>query len=617
MKHILTLLTALLFAPLAALHAADAPAKKPKVSAVGHTLPEQAPVFSPSSASAGTEKFDLVIYGGTSAGIAAAVQAKRLGLSTVVIEPGRRIGGLTTGGLGETDIGGHADDAVKKTSYIGGVSREFYRDVATHYRNDANWSRETPKEIAAFRRRRKIEEGSTVMWSFEPSVALAIYQRWVKANDIPVVYGERLMREGEGRTVRRENGWHVAEPGSISKGVEMESSRIKALIMESGKRFEGRYFMDATYEGDLMAGAGVSFTIGREGFDVYGENLNGVQARQTRGHQLAVGIDPYIQPGDPQSGLLPGIDPDGPGEDGSSDHRIQAFNFRMCLTDHPENRIPFHKPEGYREIDFELLLRNFEAGAEHHPLWPACNMPNRKSDTNNRGGFSSDLIGSNYNWPEGSYAERDAIYQRHLLHHQGLMWTLSNHPRVPEAARKRVSQFGMTKDEFVEGNGWQDQLYVREARRMVSDYVMVQHHCEGKRMAEDAVGMAAYTMDSHNTQRYITSQGFVRNEGNIEYPVKTPFPISYRSIIPRKAECVNLSVPVALSASHIAFGSIRMEPVFMILGQSAATASALALETGEASALQDVDYPALRKRLLADGQVLAVPAAEPDTQAAK
>lgn len=555
--------------------------------------------FLPSFASAGTEKFDLVIYGGTSAGIAAAVQAKRMGLSTVIIVPGRRIGGLTTGGLGNTDIG--------NKHVIGGISREFYQNVARHYSDVANWKFQDRDEYLKLALRKKhsgTQPGEDAQWTFEPSAALSIYERWVRENDIPVVYGERLRREGEGRTVRRDNGWHVAESGSVSEGVETANGRITAITMESGKRFEGRYFMDATYEGDLMAGAGVSFTVGREGSEVYGESLNGVQAGR-KGHQLASGIDPHIEPGNPESGLLPMIDPDGPGVQGSSDQRIQAYNFRMCLTDHPENRIPFHKPDGYNELDFELLFRNLEAENEKDrtiPPWINSKMPNRKTDTNNRRGFSTDFIGGNYNYPEGSYAERAKIHAAHLLHQQGLMWTLANHPRVPEAIRMEVSKWGMTRDEFVEGGGWQDQIYVREARRLISDYVMTQHHCQGREYAGDSVGMAAYNMDSHHTQRYVTEEGFVQNEGDVQVGRFPPYPISYRSIIPRKTECTNLSVPVMMSASHIAFGSIRMEPVFMILGQSAATATALAL--AEDIALQDVDYQALRKRLLADGQVL-------------
>ncbi|HVJ46593.1 MAG TPA: FAD-dependent oxidoreductase, partial [Luteolibacter sp.] len=304
--------------------------------------------------------------------------------------------------------------------------------------------------------------------------------------------------------------------------------------------------------------------------------------------------------GDPASGLLFGIDPKGPGEENASDHRIQAYCFRMCLTNHDPNRIPFKKPEPYNEGWYELLFRNYEAGYAGTP-WINSSMPNKKTDTNNRDGVASDFIGQNYEWPQASYEERKEIRAKHLNYHQGLMWSLANHPRVPEKVRNIVSKWGMTKDEFPEGEGWQEQLYVREGRRMISDVVMTQAYCQQFERAEDSVGMGAYNMDSHNTQRYVTKDGHARNEGNIEVGVK-PYPISYKSIIPKEEECSNLVVPISLSSSHIAFGSIRMEPVFMILGQSGATAVMHAIKEGVT--LQKVDYAKLKERLLADKQVL-------------
>lgn len=542
---------------------------------------------------------DLVIYGGTSGGIAAAVQGVRMGLSVVIIEPTDRVGGLTTGGLGQTDIG--------NKHVIGGISREFYQAVRAYYEDDDNWVWQEREDYRSGGQSRTDPDEDT-MWTFEPSAALSIYHEWIERDDIPVVYGERIEREGEGRTQRRDNGWWVAEPGSVSKGVVMDGNRITEIVMESGKRFRGRFFIDASYEGDLFAGAGVSFTIGREGFDVYGESLNGVQTRNARFHQFVEGVDPYVEPGNPESGLLPYIDPDGPGEEGSSDHRIQAFCFRMCLTDHPDNRIPFAKPEGYDERNYELLLRNYEAGETGMP-WINSAMPNRKTDTNNRLGFSTDFIGGNYGYPEGSYEERERIVADHLHYQQGVMWTLAYHPRMAENVRNQVSRWGLTKDEFPDGNGWQGQLYIREARRMISDLVMTQHHCQGREYAGDSVGMAAYTMDSHHTQRHVDDNGHVRNEGDVQVGGFPPYPISYRSIVPREEECSNLAVPVMMSASHMAFGSIRMEPVFMILGQSAATAAAHAIE--EETTLQQVDYARLRERLLEDKQVLELPGGRP------
>ncbi len=519
-------------------------------------------------------EYDLVIYGGTSAGVAAAVQAKRLGKTVVVIEPTMRLGGLSSGGLGQTDIGNKAA--------IGGIAREFYQAIRKHYDADEAWKwqeRKTHKDDGQSR----TAAGEETMWTFEPHVALNIFNTWVKANDIEVVYGERLNRES---------------------GVAMTKSipwSIIAIKMESGKTFRGKMFIDATYEGDLMASAKVSYTVGREANAQYGETLNGVQTAHARSHQLYRGIDPYVKKGDPSSGLLPHIDPNGPGEEGGADKRVQAYCFRMCLTDHPDNRIPFHKPEGYNELWYELLFRNYEAGERVAP-WINSPMPNRKTDTNNKMGFSTDFIGQNYDYPEASYAEREKIVAQHRLYQQGLVWTLANHPRIPENVRKEVSRWGVTKDEFAEGNGWQEQLYIREARRMVSDYVMTQHNCQGREEAKDAVGLAAYTMDSHNQQRYVDANGHVRNEGDVQVGGFSPYPISYQSIVPSAKQCANLLVPVCLSATHIAYGSIRMEPVFMVLGQSAATAAAQAID--EKTAVQKIDYAKLHERLAADKQVL-------------
>jgi hypothetical protein len=310
-----------------------------------------------------------------------------------------------------------------------------------------------------------------------------------------------------------------------------------------------------------------------------------------------------VEKENPASGLLPFISSIGPGEAGTGDKGIQAYCFRMCLTDHPDNRIPFVKPEGYRELDYELLLRNYDAGEKAVP-WINSAMPNRKTDTNNRLGVSTDYIGQNYAYPEASYAERAKIVEAHRKYQQGLMWTLAYHPRMPEHIRGEVSRWGTCKDEFEREDGWQEQLYIREARRMVSDYVMTQKNCERIDVVNDPAGMAAYGMDSHHVKRYVSADGYVKNEGNVEAHVKYPFPISYRSIVPKKEECANLLVPVCLSATHIAFGSIRMEPVFMVLGQSAAAAACQAID--EKQAVQDINYEQLRGKLLDEKQVLEV-----------
>jgi hypothetical protein len=526
------------------------------------------------SAVDGETVYDVVVYGGTSAGVVAAVQAQRLGKSVVLIEPSQRLGGLTSGGLGQTDIGNKAA--------IGGLARRFYQAVREHYSRPEAWKWQSRADYADSGQTRTAA-GEDAMWTFEPSVALKIFQAWVKEYQVEVVYGERLNRRS-GVAMTRAIPW-----------------RILSMRMESGRVFRGRMFIDATYEGDLMAAANVSYTVGREANSVYGETLNGVQTRQAKYHQFVPGVDPYVEKGNPASALLPFLDPEGAGAEGSGDKRVQAYCFRMCLTDHPDNRIPFHQPAGYDPLWYELLLRNFEAGESGMP-WINSAMPNRKTDTNNRTGFSTDFIGQNYEYPEATYEERERIAARHRLYQQGLMWTLANHPRVPEPIRRQVARWGMCKDEFTEGNGWQDQLYVREARRLVSDCVMTQHHCQGRAKAEDPVGLAAYTMDSHNVQRYVDAQGQARNEGDVQVGGFPPYPISYRSIIPKADECANLLVPICLSASHIAYGSIRMEPVFMVLGQSAATAAAQALDADVP--LQRVDGDTLRRRLVSDGQIL-------------
>ena len=526
----------------------------------------------PAAAAPAPEPHDLVIYGGTSAGLVAGFQGLRLGHRVVVIEPSAREGGLTTGGLGQTDIG--------NKQVIGGLAREFYRRIARHYADPKAWRWQTRQEYRDSGQTRT-EPGEETMWTFEPSAALRVYRDWIAETGLEVVRGERLDR---------------------ARGVRREGGRIVAITMESGRTFAGRVFLDTTYEGDLMAAAGVSYTVGREANARYGETLNGVQTLHARHHQFVPGIDPWRVKGDRASGLLPFIDPAGPGAEGSGDHRVQAYCYRMCLTDHPENRIPFAKPAGYVEEWYELLLRNYEAGETGLP-WINAAMPNRKTDTNNRLGFSTDFIGENYAYPEASYAERDAIARRHRLYQEGLMWTLAYHPRMPARIRAEISRWGMTRDEFPEGAGWQEQLYVREARRLVGELVMTQHHCQGREVVPDPVGMGAYTMDSHHVQRHLDADGQVRNEGDVQIGGFPPYPISYRALLPRRGEIENLLVPVCLSASHIAFGSIRMEPVFMVLGQSAATAASLALRAGVA--LRDVPYAALRARLEADGQVLA------------
>jgi len=510
--------------------------------------------------------YDVVVYGGTSAGVVAVVQVVRMGKTVLLIEPGKHLGGLSSGGLGFTDSG--------NKDVIGGIGRDFYRRIKKHYDNPGAWVHEKSSDYGRYRP----EEDA--MWAFEPHVAESIFNEMVREAGVSVVFGERL---------------------DLKAGVQKTDSRIVSIRMESGHVYHGKMFIDATYEGDLTALAGVSCTVGREGNGRYGETLNGVQTERAKSHQFIRDVDPHVKPGNPRSGLLFGIDPEGPGEESSGDHRIQAYNFRMCLTDVYDNQIPFEKPDGYDESQYELLLRNVEAGDDRIPL-KIDMMPNRKTDINNNFAVSTDFIGQNYGFPEGDYVIREKIIRAHASYIKGFMWTLTNHPRISETVRSKVKTWGWARDEFVDNDHFPHQIYVREARRMVSDFVMTELHCRRQKSTPESVGMGSYNMDSHNTQRYITREGFVRNEGDVQVNPGGPYPISYRAIVPREKECGNLLVPVCLSASHISYGSVRMEPVFMILGQSAATAAVLAVQ-GQTS-VQRVDYPSLRKRLLADGQVL-------------
>ncbi|MGN0855194.1 MAG: FAD-dependent oxidoreductase [Kiritimatiellia bacterium] len=532
---------------------------------------------------------DVVVYGSSPAALTAAIEARNHGKTAIIVCPETRIGGLTTGGLGQTDIG--------NKSAFGGLALQFYRDVADYYKDEANWKYEKRSDYVPDGQCAG-SLGTDSMWTFEPSAALKILEGWEKKHRLTIVRGEFLDRR--------------------TGGVQKDGARIVSFKTLSGRTFAGKIFVDATYEGDLLAAAGVSYTVGREPNARYGETISGVARRLSTHHQFNPGVSAYVKPGDPSSGLLPYVEPDTDEPDGAGDARVQAYCFRMCLTDEPSNRIPFVKPTNYDPLNFELLLRNLEAIPastfaekksrpwEYMP-WINSRMPNRKTDTNNRTGFSTDFVGQNWAWPEASYEVRAQLLKAHLDYQMGLMWTLANDPRVPAPIRTEVAKWGTCRDEFQDGlgNGWQSQLYVREGRRMIGDYVMTEKNCRHLVKAPRPVAMGAYTMDSHNCRRYVDKDGFVRNEGNIEdYETLRlgPYPIDYGALVPQKRECANLFVPVCLSASHMAFGSIRMEPVFFALGQVAGAAAALSIDDN--CAVQDLDYARLRAVLLAEGQVI-------------
>jgi hypothetical protein len=521
--------------------------------------------------------FDVVVYGGTSAGVVAAVQAKAMGKTVVIVGPDRHLGGLSSGGLGYTDTGNKA--------VIGGLAREFYHRVWAHYNVDAGWRWQKKSEYGNKGQGTPAIDGAQrTMWIFEPHVAEKVFESFVREHGLRVDRDEWLDR---------------------AKGVKKSGGRITSITMLSGKTYGGKMFIDATYEGDLLAAAGVDYHVGREANAVYGEQWNGIQTGvlHHRHHFGAVKekISPYWIPGDPKSGVLPRISTEPPGEYGAGDHRLQAYCYRLCLTDHPENRVPFAKPEGYDPRQYELLARVYAAGwtDTFNKFDP---IPNRKTDTNNHGPFSTDNIGMNYDYPEASYERRREILKEHENYQKGWLYFIANDPRVPKETQEKMRTWGLPKDEFKDNGHWPHQIYVREARRMIGAYVMTENELLKKKPTPDSVGMGSYTIDSHNVRRYITPEGYVQNEGDIGVPTKGPYEIAYGSLVPKRGRVENLLVPVCVSSSHIAFGSIRMEPVFMILGQSAATAAVLAID-GKLS-VQDVPYARLRERLLKDGQVL-------------
>lgn len=467
---------------------------------------------------------DICIYGGNAAGVIAAYTAAKMNKKVLLIEPGQHLGGLTTGGLGYTDIG--------NKYAITGLSLDFYRRIGKHY-------------------------GKLEQWIFEPHVAENIMKQYVSEAKLEVWYGCQLA------------------------AVEKTNGRIMSITVEGTdgipKQVKARVFIDCSYEGDLLAKAGVSYTVGREANSVYNETYNGVQLLD--GHQFPDGIDPYKIPGDSSSGLVWGISNEPLRERGSGDKKVQAYNFRICLSRNPANRVPIERPDNYDSSRYELLLR-YIAKKVPGNLWGFLKfdlMPNDKTDINNNGPFSTDMIGRSNDYPEADYATRKKIQKAHEDYVKGLLYFIGHDIRMPEHLRKQMLQWGYPKDEYTDNHHWSPQMYVREARRMIGEYVMTQANCEGREVVTDTVGLAAYTMDSHNCQRIVVN-GMVKNEGNVEIGGFGPYPIAYRSIIPKKGECNNLLVPVCLSASHIAYGSIRMEPVFMVLGQSAAIAAALAME---------------------------------------
>jgi hypothetical protein len=497
-----------------------------------------------------------------------------MGKSVIVVSPDMHLGGLSSSGLGFTDSG--------NKNVIGGLAREFYHKVWLHYNDKSSWKWQKQSEYGNKGQGTVAMDGENrTMWIFEPHVAEKIFEDWIKEHNIEVLKDEWLNR---------------------NKGLLKKNGKIVSFQTISGKIFVGKIFIDATYEGDLMASSGVSYHVGRESTAQYNEIYNGVQTGVF--HQplhFKTNISAFKTPGDPSSGVLAYISKDHPGDFGAADHRVQAYCFRMCLTNHPENRIPFPKPINYNADNYELLLREFATG------WRGWfnkfdEIPNKKTDTNNHGAFSTDFIGMNYEYPEASYEKRKEIIQQHHDYQAGLFWFVANDPRVPDEIRTKMATWGLAKDEFKDNNGWPHQLYIREARRMIGTFITTENEVMLRKEVPQPIGMGSYNIDSHNTQRYITPDGYVQNEGDISVSPPGPYSIPLGSILPKAQECSNLLVPVCVSSSHIAYGSIRMEPVFMILGQSAAVVASLAIDNK--SDVQKIAYLELKKILESKNQIL-------------
>ena len=521
-----------------------------------------------------TFKADIIIYGGTSATVAAAVQVAEMGQSVIVVSPDKHLGGMSSSGLGFTDTG--------NKEVIGGLARQFYQLIYDHYDKPDAWNWQKRSEYGNRGQGNPAIDGEKrTQWIFEPHVAEEAFEKMISGAHVNVLRDEWLDREN---------------------GVLKKDGKIVSITTLSGKRFKGKVFIDASYEGDLMASAGIHYMVGREANSVYNEKWNGVQKGvHHHGHYFKDNIDPYKIPGDSASGLLPRIYSGDPGENGSGDTKIQAYCYRLCLTQLPENRVSFTKPEGYDSSQYELLVRLSDTRwneffGKYDPI------PNSKTDVNNHGPFSFDNIGMNWDYPDATYERRREIIAEHILYQKGLLYFMATDKRLPADVRNKMNTWGFAKDEFADNNNWPYNIYVREARRMIGEYVMTENDIMGNRDIPQPIGMGSYTMDSHNVQRYVTPDGFVQNEGDIGVSPGKPYQIDLDAILPLKEDCQNLIVPVCVSASHIAFGSIRMEPVFMILGQSAATLASLAVKNGVS--IYDIQYGDLKEKLVEDGQVL-------------
>jgi hypothetical protein len=495
------------------------------------------------------DSYDLVVYGGTAGGVMTAVAGAREGLKVALLEPRQHLGGMVSGGLGLTDHG--------RKEVIGGLALEFFKRVGRHY-------------------------GKEITWYFEPHVAERVFEEMAKEAGVRVYFQHRLKEKD---------------------GVRMEGSRVIEIHTERGSSFRARIYADASYEGDLMAQVGVSYTWGREGISQYGESLAGVRER-TPYHQFTVRVSPYNSAGQ----LLPEVFVGLKGEVGAADKKVQAYNYRLCMTRVKSNRVPFPRPTNYDDKRYQLLARMLAEMTKKNGRPPRMDevmnpspLPNGKTDTNNNGAFSTDYIGGSWRYPEASYQERDQIWQAHREYVAGFLYFLANDPQVPASLRSEASQWGLAKDEFADNDNWPYQLYVRESRRMLGELVMTQRDIQTELTKPDSIGMGSYNSDSHNVQRIANSDGSVENEGDVQVPVE-PYQIPYRMLLPKRQQVTNLLVPVCFSASHVAYSTLRMEPQYMIIGHAAGVAASLAVD--KQVPLQNVDIPQLRSMLESQKAVL-------------
>ncbi|MCC6354157.1 MAG: FAD-dependent oxidoreductase [Verrucomicrobiae bacterium] len=523
----------------------------------------------PKEAAPKTHDFDIVIYGASPAAVSAACQAKKMGKSVGIFVFRRHVGGMSSAGLSDVDYG--------KKEAIGGMAKKVFLDFFE-------------KQVQS------------------PAEVETLFLTMLTDLDVPVFFEHRLQQ------------------------VERQGDRITRVVFENGNAARGKVFIDATYEGDLMARAGVEHVAGRESNADFGEKLNGIQiGARSSPHNFQWKVDPYVEAGNPASGVIEGVDatPYTPEDHGKADKRYQPFCFRVFAT--KRDPIPWPRPADYKVARYELLKRYVNAAPRSewwNLIYSRGPLKLNEGDCNAAGPVSLDFVGGSLRWVDASYAERERIFQDHVNYQKGYLYFLANDPSIPAEFRQRVSQFGLPKTEFPETGGWPHELYVREGRRLRGDYVLTEHDCLGKTVIEDSVGLGSFIMDSHIVRRIIYKTAtdahithlrtsapdeiteaqrnwtgdMVGVEGQFDSAVPKPYRISYRCLRPKKSDCINLLVPTVISSTHVAFGSSRMEPVFMILGQSAGAAASLAIDA--AIPVQDVNYPKLREVLLEEGQLL-------------